>query len=92
MELDKIYFGDCIKLMSYIPDKSIDLCVTDAPYLHNKSPLSPTYDGKDWNQTSIFGNSELYKYGLGRTEAENEDNECLYVLLRSASSILLQLG
>lgn len=63
MELDKIYFGDCIKLMSYIPDKSIDLCVTDAPYLHNKSPLSPTYDGKDWNQTSIFGNSELYKYG-----------------------------
>lgn len=34
MELDNIYFGDCINLMRDIPDKSIDLCVTDAPYLH----------------------------------------------------------
>lgn len=49
MELDNIYFGDCINLMRDIPDKSIDLCVTDAPYLHNKSPLSPTYDGSEWN-------------------------------------------
>ena len=63
MELDNIYFGDCINLMEDIPDKSIDLCVTDAPYLHNKSPLSPTYDGSEWNQTSSFGKSELYKYG-----------------------------
>ena len=63
MELDNIYFGDCINLMRDIPDKSIDLCVTDAPYLHNKSPLSPTYDGSEWNQKSSFGKSELYKYG-----------------------------
>lgn len=33
MEQDKIYLGDCLELMKEIPDKSIDLIVTDPPYL-----------------------------------------------------------
>ena len=32
LELDKIYLGDCYKLISQIPDKSIDLVITDPPY------------------------------------------------------------
>lgn len=33
MEFDYIQHGDCLELMKSIPDKSIDLIVTDPPYL-----------------------------------------------------------
>lgn len=33
MELDRIHHGDCMKGMSSIPDGSVDLVVTDPPYL-----------------------------------------------------------
>ena len=33
MEIDKIYNMDCLKGMKAIPDGSIDLCVTDPPYV-----------------------------------------------------------
>jgi DNA modification methylase len=32
LELNKIHLGDCYKLIKEIPDKSIDLIVTDPPY------------------------------------------------------------
>ena len=32
MELDKIYLGDCYQLIKNVPDKSIDLIITDPPY------------------------------------------------------------
>ncbi len=32
LELNKIYCGDCLDLMKEIPDKSIDLVLTDPPY------------------------------------------------------------
>lgn len=32
LELNKIYLGDCLELMKQIPDKSIDLVLTDPPY------------------------------------------------------------
>lgn len=32
LELNKIYHGDCIKLMKNIPDNSIDLIITSPPY------------------------------------------------------------
>ena len=32
MELNKIYNGDAYELIKQIPDKSIDLIVTDPPY------------------------------------------------------------
>jgi site-specific DNA-methyltransferase (adenine-specific) len=35
LELNKIHNGDCLELMKNIPDKSIDLIVTDPPYLMN---------------------------------------------------------
>ena len=33
MDIDKIYLGDCLELMKDMPDKSIDLVVTDPPYV-----------------------------------------------------------
>ena len=35
MEINKIYNGDCIDGMKHMPDESIDLIVTDPPYLIN---------------------------------------------------------
>ena len=32
MEIDRIYLGDCLELMRGLPDKSVDLIVTDPPY------------------------------------------------------------
>lgn len=32
----KIYQGDCLEVMNKLPDKSIDLLITDPPYLHVK--------------------------------------------------------
>lgn len=32
----KLYNGDCLEVMKNIPDKSIDLLITDPPYLHIK--------------------------------------------------------
>lgn len=36
MEINKIYFGDCIKLMKKIKDESVDLIIADPPYNLNK--------------------------------------------------------
>ena len=30
--MNNLYLGDCLKVMQSIPDKSIDLCLTDPPY------------------------------------------------------------
>jgi len=32
MELNKVYSGDCLEVMKDIPDKSIDMVLTDLPY------------------------------------------------------------
>mgnify|MGYP001462585327 FL=1 len=32
LEIDQIYCGDCLELMKELPDKSIDLVLTDPPY------------------------------------------------------------
>lgn len=42
MELNKIYHGDCLELMKDIPDKSIDLILTDPPYGINLTPQRST--------------------------------------------------
>ena len=54
MDIDTIALGDCYKLIKEVPDKSVDLIVTDPPYdfggnLSHKTPLSQrkTYRGID---------------------------------------------
>lgn len=47
MDLDRIYCGDAYKLIREIPDKSVDLIVTDPPYdivgLHNTTKFKRSY-------------------------------------------------
>jgi site-specific DNA-methyltransferase (adenine-specific) len=47
LELNKIYCGDCLELMKQIPDKSIDLVLTDPPY--GISQKSGGFRGKELN-------------------------------------------
>lgn len=42
MEVDKIYLGDCAKLLRGPPDNSTDLIVTSPPYADNRKA---TYGG-----------------------------------------------
>jgi site-specific DNA-methyltransferase (adenine-specific) len=46
LEIDKIYCSDCLDVMKDIPDKSIDLIVTDPPYGYS-------FMGKDWDKAVI---------------------------------------
>lgn len=60
MELDRIYNCDCFEFIKTLEDKSIDLVVTDCPYLH---------DNGNWLKSGKAGKRSL----LGRTDtfAEN---------------------
>lgn len=47
IKTNQIYLGDSFELMQDIPDKSIDLIVTDPPYLHVKGGMkSAVFNGK----------------------------------------------
>ncbi len=46
LEINKIHCWDCLELMKLIPDKSIDLVLTDPPY----------WIGIDWQKESISNN------------------------------------
>lgn len=60
MEYDTIYNQDCLIGMRDIPDKSVDLIVTDPPYWHKKSPGKPYSERKQCRTSSSFSNSALY--------------------------------
>lgn len=32
LEFNNVYHGDCLELIQQVPDKSIDVCITDLPY------------------------------------------------------------
>jgi site-specific DNA-methyltransferase (adenine-specific) len=51
--LNQIIQGDCLQIMQDIPSNSIDLVVTDPPYLVNyRSRDGRSYQNDDWNNTS----------------------------------------
>lgn len=60
LELNKIYNQDCLEGMKLIDDKSIDLIVTDPPYL---------FDNGNWKHSAKCGEKSI----LGNGELFNED-------------------
>lgn len=61
MEKDRLYLGDCLKLMREIPDNSVDLICTDIPYnetdkreegglrkIHNGGADNAIFNLDDW--------------------------------------------
>lgn len=60
METNIIYNEDCFQGLKHIPDKSIDLVITDPPYLHTKGRGINRNTGKAYaNGHSKFANSDL---------------------------------
>jgi len=52
--IDKITLGNNVDILPEINSNSVDLILTDPPYLHSLSELSPALNGKliDWNNLS----------------------------------------
>jgi len=58
MEINKIYHGDCLEVMKDIPDKSIDLVLTDPPY--NVGVKYENYnDSLEYNDYKVFSTKWL---------------------------------
>lgn len=69
MELNTIYNEECIEGMKKIEDKSIDLIVTDPPYLHVKGGMSNKKMRGTWKadsqmvvDMSDFGKEKIYEF------------------------------
>lgn len=73
LELNKIYHWDCLELMKQLPDKSIDLVLTDPPYwiwidksmkmdANNKYWKSKAYKKDYWdtNRDEVIPNKEYF--------------------------------
>ena len=61
-----------------IQDNSIDLCVTDPPYWHKKSPGKPYSQRRQCNTNSAFSNSDLYNYDGEMIKGMSDfDDKCI---------------
>ena len=80
----KLFNGNCFKIMKQIPNKSIDLVLTDPPYLFNRGGgKTAGTEGK-----SKIANSELYKFdGKTMQEMGDFDKPQIYALLNEVKRI-----
>lgn len=71
IEINKIYKGDCLDIIKNIDKKSIDIIITDPPYIHEGKKAGvgmldsrPTYDRKDFNmrEMSDFTEDKIYEF------------------------------
>jgi len=53
MELNRIYNMDCLEYMKTLPDKCVDLCLTDPPYGIgiSSNPVRQKHAKKDWDSS-----------------------------------------
>ena len=66
----ELWQGDCLELMKDMPDKSVDLVITDPPYLHVKGGMkSKKYNTGTWKADSDmvtgmsdFGEAEIFNF------------------------------
>lgn len=69
-QLTELYFGDCFSILDEIVDESIDLILTDPPYLHVKGGMkSKKYNTGTWKSESYmnthmsdFGEKQIYEF------------------------------
>ena len=86
MENIQLFFGDCFTLLKDIPDHSIDLVLTDPPYLFNRH--GGINAGTD-TLNSIGGRSELYKFGNKMmSDMSMFDKDQIYQLLDESNRVL----
>jgi site-specific DNA-methyltransferase (adenine-specific) len=68
----ELYLGDCMELMTTLPDKSIDLAIVDPPYFNG--PNIPGYYGNGYSKTGVKHNvfKEICKWDVPKQEDYNE--------------------
>lgn len=74
MELNKIYLGDAYELIKQIPDKSIDLIVTDPPYEFDSGGSSQS----DFGQRKTKSNTEIYNLDTRLTKKSIVTGGCCF--------------
>ena len=80
MELNKIYNEDCLEGMKRIPDSSIDLIVTDPPYLINyKSKGRKDKEHRFNNVILNDDNEDLIKYYIKECYRILKDDAAMYM-------------
>lgn len=85
--------GDCLEEMKVIPDKSIDLVITDPPYWHKKSPGKPYSQRKQSKTKSKFAQSDLYNVnGLLMHNLSDFNGEQIEELLKCLSRIMKKMN
>lgn len=77
MEIDKIYLGDASDLIRNLPDKSIDLCLTDPPYAINAD-----------KGTNGFGSSSVRHY-VGGWDSKPPSKELFDEILRVSKKAII---
>ena len=82
MKLNTIYNEDCLEGMKRIPDKSIDLIVTDPPYLHVKGGMK----SKKYNVGTWKGDSHMV------AEMSDFDRDAIFEFLDIALSKLKKVN
>jgi site-specific DNA-methyltransferase (adenine-specific) len=63
IELGKIYCEDCLETMKRMPDKSVDLIVTDPPWMDYKTSW---YDASSWHAPVVWLSPDKYAPELFR--------------------------
>ena len=58
--LNKVVLGDCLEIMQQLPDKSIDLVLTDPPYGIDYNPNWKTWVGEKQNKDRILGDDKKF--------------------------------
>lgn len=75
IELNKIYLGDCMDFLREMPDKSVDLILTDPPYGDAGTSLKGSIDGRFGGQFSkyiISGRNKIRTDGTWAVKYENK--------------------
>lgn len=73
LDLNKIYYGDCLEVMKSIDDKSIDMVLCDLPYNQTKNAWDVAIDlNKLWGQYLRISksNSAIVLFGQGMFTAD----------------------
>lgn len=84
MELNKIYLGDCYKLIRDIPDKSVDLIYTDIPYAFTGNGLN--------GGGGCFGTKKRDYHGEYTKVAENTEKSGLAKRKSRSSSDMQEIS
>jgi len=92
LERNKIYCGDCLDLMKQIPDKSIDLVLTDPPYydIMNKDRAWEKHD-RDSQWSSIGERVEWLELIIKECNRVLKDSGSLFIFWDDKNTAYMQV-